>query len=75
MKIVKKVKRVKEPRLGKKCLRCGNEWLSSIDRPKQCPACKQPAWDRPARGSKLHSESPLKAKQDSIFDEIGKAGK
>ena len=69
-----KEKKVKK-KFDKRCLRCNYEWLSAIDRPKQCPACKQPAWDRPARGSKLRMKSPIEAKQDSIFDTIGKVGK
>lgn len=67
-----KVKKRKIKRFGKKCLRCGYEWLSAIDRPKQCPGCKQTAWDRPARESKLNRKSVVEVKQDSIFDAIGK---
>lgn len=32
------------------CLRCGHVWVPRISaKPKQCPRCKQPGWDRPAR--------------------------
>jgi DNA-directed RNA polymerase subunit RPC12/RpoP len=30
------------------CLRCGREWEPRVEgRPKNCPGCKSPAWDRP----------------------------
>lgn len=32
-----------------KCLRCGYQWSPKVARPAQCPRCKQPEWDRPAR--------------------------
>lgn len=36
----------------KKCLKCGYEWQSRKDRPKECPECKRRDWDRPVdRGS------------------------
>lgn len=32
------------------CLRCGNEWIPRMDgRPKNCPRCKQPRWDKLAK--------------------------
>ena len=31
--------------MKKKCLRCGYEWLSVLDRPKSCPDCKSRMWD------------------------------
>jgi predicted Zn-ribbon and HTH transcriptional regulator len=39
------------------CLRCGHKWMRrTMDRPAQCPRCKQPRWDtpssRPAKESK-----------------------
>ena len=33
----------------KNCGRCGNQWYSILDRPKQCPRCKSPYWDRERR--------------------------
>ena len=36
-----------------KCLRCGHKWYPrSKDKPKVCPHCKSPYWDKPRRGSK-----------------------
>ncbi len=29
-----------------KCLRCGHEWPSKMDKPLVCPKCKSPYWDR-----------------------------
>ena len=70
-----KTKARKPKRSLKVCLRCSHEWLSAKERPAQCPKCKQPAWDKLARGSKLNGRSPLKSKQDSVFDQMGKIGK
>jgi DNA-directed RNA polymerase subunit RPC12/RpoP len=30
----------------RKCLRCGREWEAEVERPKQCPTCHSPAWDK-----------------------------
>jgi hypothetical protein len=29
------------------CLRCGNEWLPYVRKPKRCPKCKSPYWNTP----------------------------
>ena len=29
-----------------KCLRCGHEWPSKQERPRVCPKCKSPYWDK-----------------------------
>ena len=35
------------------CQRCGHSWVPRTERkPVQCPNCKQPGWDRPARTKK-----------------------
>ena len=31
------------------CLRCGNTWQNRIPKPKQCPKCKSPYWNKPKR--------------------------
>ena len=31
---------------GCKCLRCGHEWLPKIAKPKWCPRCNSPYWNR-----------------------------
>ncbi len=28
------------------CKRCGYDWSSRVEQPKNCPACKSPYWDR-----------------------------
>lgn len=39
---------------GNKCHRCGHEWrpLNLNDKPKVCPKCKSPYWDRPKKNKK-----------------------
>lgn len=29
-----------------KCLKCGFEWMSRVEKPKQCPRCKQYGWNK-----------------------------
>lgn len=38
------------PLLGCRC-RCGHEWLprDRADKPRVCPLCKSPNWDRPKK--------------------------
>ncbi len=47
------------PLQGCRC-RCGHEWLPRNDeKPRVCPKCKSPNWDRPKRGApnERHGES------------------
>lgn len=30
-----------------KCLRCGYEWIPRTQKPKYCPACNSPYWNKP----------------------------
>lgn len=36
---------------GHRCYRCGHAWLprNSNDRPKVCPKCKSPYWNKPKK--------------------------
>jgi len=44
-----------------RCLRCGHEWMKRIaGRPKNCPSCKQPNWDKQVGEVKMGR--PLKKK-------------
>jgi len=38
---------------GYRCERCGHEWAprNQVDKPRVCPKCKNPYWDRPRRDS------------------------
>lgn len=42
------------------CGRCYHWWISMLDRPKKCPSCKSPYWDKPyvraMKGPKIASE-------------------
>lgn len=33
-----------EPRVWRKCLRCGHAWMPHVERPKQCPHCRHKRW-------------------------------
>jgi hypothetical protein len=40
------------PLMGCRC-RCGHEWLPRNDeKPRVCPKCKSPNWDRPPRDAR-----------------------
>src|SRR5256885_1181087 len=38
---------------GYRCLRCGHEWVpkNKEQKPRVCPKCKNPYWDRPRKGA------------------------
>ena len=38
--------------LGYQCGRCGHEWVprDKTQKPRVCPKCKNPYWDRPRKG-------------------------
>lgn len=38
---------------GYRCQRCGHEWVprDKTQKPRVCPKCKNPYWDRPRRKS------------------------
>lgn len=37
--------------LGVKCLRCQHQWIRKTpQKPRVCPKCKSPYWDRPRKG-------------------------
>jgi predicted Zn-ribbon and HTH transcriptional regulator len=42
---------------GCRC-RCGHEWLSREkgEKPRVCPKCKSPNWDRPKRVAKVKTD-------------------
>lgn len=45
--------------LGNKCYRCGHEWIPQNieEKPKVCPKCKNPYWDRPRQEKKKNAKS------------------
>ena len=45
--------------LGCRC-RCGHEWLprDKDEKPRVCPKCKSPNWDRPKRYERKSTASP-----------------
>lgn len=48
-----------------KCLRCGNEWQPKVAKPKVCPRCHSPYWNRPYRTyTDIHGDD----KPDLIID-------
>ena len=48
--------------IEKKCLRCGHEWKSILDRPKTCPRCKRYDWD-PSPGPRRERREPVTVAQ------------
>lgn len=44
------------------CLRCDHQWISILtnnSRPRSCPVCKSPYWDRPRRGRPIENITPM----------------
>lgn len=57
------VKTIKAKVQGRKCLRCGHEWVP-MDATRQlhvCPKCHSPWWDRPRR---VRKSARLKAERE-----------
>ena len=45
-----------------KCERCGHQWISILTgdvRPRSCPVCKSPYWDRPRRSRPAEKVTPM----------------
>lgn len=42
---------------GYRCQRCGHEWVprDKTQKPKVCPKCKNPYWDRPRKNAAKES--------------------
>lgn len=48
-----------------KCLRCGKVWVPrKVERPRQCPKCKSPYWDR-ERKKESPPLKPLEEKRET----------
>jgi len=45
---------------GCRC-RCGHEWLprNIEDKPRVCPKCKSPNWDKPLRKTRINEENAI----------------
>jgi predicted Zn-ribbon and HTH transcriptional regulator len=43
---------------GYRCQRCGHEWVprDKTQKPRVCPKCKNPYWDRPRKNEKQDVE-------------------
>lgn len=44
---------------GYHCHRCGHEWVpkNKTEKPRVCPKCKNPYWDRPRRDAGKESQA------------------
>lgn len=52
------------------CLRCGNKWVKrSLDRPKQCPQCRQPNWDTMSKWKVKAEAEWSRREQERVFTE------
>ena len=40
------------------CLRCGFKWFPRTEKPKQCPRCKNPKYDKPKPTPKYLEDKP-----------------
>ena len=58
------------------CLRCGKAWWPrSQSKPKRCPRCKSPYWDRPRQETRAATpqtfEALTKALQEKVYRKLG----
>lgn len=47
-----------------RCLRCGRNWSSRVERPASCRWCKSPYWDKPIARSSVSEASKRRASPD-----------
>lgn len=55
--------------LMKKCLRCGHEWISNVEEPKQCPKCKQYYYNKPRTWVNNSPAESIALQQDNTSEE------
>ncbi len=55
-----------------KCLKCGFEWPSRVDNPKQCPRCKRYDWNEETITSQSQSSNPGEAGHNNGVKETSK---
>ena len=51
------------------CLRCGNDWEPRKARPKKCPSCQNPNWDKPKKKRRGGSSSVVERPSAKVSDE------
>lgn len=76
MRVLAQVKQDSPVLAQRTCLRCGKAWWPRSQRkPKRCPRCKNPYWDRPRQ--EKHSPTPqsfealTKALQEKVYRKLG----
>jgi hypothetical protein len=76
MRVLAQVKQESPVLAQRTCLRCGKAWWPrSQSKPKRCPQCKSPYWDRPRQ--EKHSPTPqsfealTKALQETVYRKLG----
>ena len=53
------------------CLRCGKVWWPrGLSKPKRCPRCKTPYWDRPRRGKLRRAPADWKALTNALQEKV-----
>jgi hypothetical protein len=56
---------------GYRCQRCGHEWVpkNKVQKPRVCPKCKNPYWDRPRRGEAKEGDRSVSEPAEARHDE------
>lgn len=49
-----------------KCLRCGHEWRSRIDQPRECPKCRRRTWTSPINNEVVQPKPTIKKPHTNI---------
>ena len=76
MRVLAQVKQDSPVLAQRTCLRCGKAWWPRSQRkPKRCPRCKNPYWDRPRQEKEPPTpksyEALTKALQEKVYRELG----
>jgi len=55
------------------CFRCGKGWWPRcLSKPKRCPQCKSPYWDRPRQVKQPHTAADFRALTKALQEKIGR---
>ena len=76
MRVLSEGKQESQMLAQRTCLRCGKSWWPrSQSKPKRCPGCKNPYWDRPRREKEPPTprtyEALTKALQEKVARKLG----
>ena len=71
MRVLTEVKAESQMLAQRTCSRCGRNWWPGIlTKPKRCPRCKSPYWDRPRQGKIPRTAADFKALTKALQEKV-----